>query len=62
MFALYGGLLLHSALHCKGFVVYVLSPDRVIEVVFVPAMLVMSAEPMVGAGTAFLLTTHNTSL
>lgn len=38
-----GGLLLFGALHCKVFVLYVLSPVKVIEVVFVPDILVMSA-------------------
>lgn len=62
----FGGLLLFIALHCNVFMLSVLVPVRVMEVVSVPATYVMFVDPryqvMVGAGTALLFTTHRTSL
>lgn len=63
--AVLGGLLLFVALHSSFFVLSVLFPDTVIEVVYFLAMIVMFEDSiyhvMVGAGTASLLTTHRTS-
>lgn len=65
MFPNVGGLLLFVALHSSFFVLSVLFPDTVIEVVYFLAMIVMFEDSiyhvMVGAGTASLLTTHRTS-
>lgn len=62
----FGGVLLFEALHSKDFLFSVLFPVIVMEVVSVPAMNVMSVDPryqvIFGAGTAFLLTTHRTSI
>lgn len=58
-------MLLFVALHSSVFVLSVLFPDTVIEVVYFLAMLVMFEDSiyhvMVEAGTAPLLTTHRTS-
>lgn len=66
MLTVFGGVLLFEALHSKDFLLSVLFPVIVMEVVPVPAMNVMSVDPryqvIFGAGTAFLLTTHRTSI
>lgn len=62
----FDGLLLFVALHCNVFMLSILFPVRVMDVVSVPALLVMSVDPkyqvMIGAGTALLLTKHRNSL
>lgn len=62
MLDVFGCLLLFVALHCNVLLLSVLFPVIMMDVVFFPALLVMSVDPrcqvMVGAGTAFLLTTH----
>lgn len=64
--AVFGGVLLFVALHCKVFVLSALFPVIVMEVVSVPAMYVMFVDPryqvMVGGGNALLLTTQRTFL
>lgn len=64
--AVFGGVLLFEALHSKDFLLSVLFPVKVMEVVSVPAMNVMSVDPryqvISGAGTALLLTTQRTSM
>lgn len=66
MLTVFGGVLLFEALHSKDFLLSVLFPVIVMEVVSVPAMNVMSVDPRYQvifiAGTAFLLTTHRTSI
>lgn len=58
----FGGLLLFVAVHCNVFMLSILFPIIMMDVVFVSALLVMSVDPRyqvrIGAGTAFLLTTH----
>lgn len=64
--AVFDGPLLFVALHSNVIVLSVFCAIMIIEVVFCPALLVMSVDPryqvMFGAGSAFLLTTHRTSL
>lgn len=63
--AVFGGLLLFVALHCNVFLLSIFSPVKVMDVVFVPALLVISADSryqvIVGAGAALLLTSHWTT-
>lgn len=64
--AFFVDLSLLVALHSNVFVLYVLFPVIMMEVVSAPAMIVMSVDPtyqvMVGSGTALLLISHLTSL
>lgn len=63
--AVFGGLLLFVALHCNVFLLSIFSPIKVMEVVSVPALLVISTDSryqvIVGAGAALLLTSHWTT-
>lgn len=62
VFPIFGDFLSFVALHSKFLPLSVLFPVRVMKVVFLPALLVMSVDPMyqemVGVGSASLLTTH----
>lgn len=62
MLVVFDGLLLFEALHPKVLPLSVLFPIILMEVLSVPALLVMSVNPryqvIFGAGTALLLTTQ----
>lgn len=63
--AVLGGLLLFVALHCSVFVLSSLFPVILMEVVYVPSVLLIYLAPrnhvIVGDGTALLLISHMTS-
>lgn len=64
--AVLGGLLLFVALHCSVFVLSSLFPVILIEVVYVPSVLLIYVVPrnhvIVGGGTALSLISHMTSV